>query len=102
MRDKKSNRDYIQKYRFRQKMAEMLRKHSVCEVCFNALAQTLHHIDEDHSNNKSSNLLPICRKCHLEMKHKVDDKPQKGDSKPLASPERRVTVEKTQRERFLI
>ena len=67
MRTNESNRDYMNKRRFNKKMEKVKRRRIDCQVCFEALAATLHHIDENHNNNKNSNLLPVCRECHIKI-----------------------------------
>ena len=42
-----------------------------CILCKNK-AQTIHHKDENQTNNKLSNLLPVCQECHLLIQHKID------------------------------
>jgi len=35
-----------------------------CMWCKKVKAQEIHHIDENPSNNKQSNLIPLCGTCH--------------------------------------
>jgi hypothetical protein len=37
----------------------------MCEVCNQSKAKILHHIDFNNQNDDSTNLLPVCEKCHL-------------------------------------
>ena len=39
-----------------------------CAICGSERPH-LHHIDEDNSNNVTSNLLPLCPNCHLRDQH---------------------------------
>lgn len=39
-----------------------------CAICGNDNPQ-IHHVDEDHSNDEISNLLPLCPNCHLSDQH---------------------------------
>src|SRR6266704_2537380 len=36
----------------------------ICKLCF-ARRELIHHIDRNSSNNNLSNLLPLCKKCHV-------------------------------------
>ena len=48
---------------------EVIENRVECTRC-DALAKTLHHRDEDQSNNDPDNLEPMCQKCHMEEPHK--------------------------------
>ena len=72
MRSKEENKEYINKYRFIAKVERMKERKIVCNICNLKLAETLHHKDENHDNSQNSNLLPICKECHLEMPHQSD------------------------------
>ena len=74
MRIKEKNKEYINKYRFAMRVGKMREDKIMCEVCFGRLAETLHHKDENHDNNRGSNLLPVCRDCHLEIPHESDER----------------------------
>ena len=71
MRTREQNKDYLNKYRFGKKVQNLRAKRIRCVMCEN-LAETLHHKDEDHNNNRSNNLIPVCRTCHLRMVHKEE------------------------------
>ena len=95
MRTKNENKEYIREYRFNKAVQKMREDRTYCTYCEN-LAETLHHKNEDHDNNTSGNLIPVCRDCHLEIEHKCDvagytiprNMPQKAKSAPI----RRVTA----------
>ena len=42
-----------------------------CEMC-DSDATDRHHVDEDTSNNKRSNLLFLCRRCHMEIDGRLE------------------------------
>ena len=86
----------MQKRRFAQKMNIMLKNQSLCEVCWVVSARTLHHKDEDQSNNRGDNLLPVCRECHLNIPHKVDELNRNATQTHSNAPTTRVTVDKTE------
>jgi len=45
-----------------------------CTICNSFLKIEVHHIDGDKKNNKKSNLITLCRKCHI----KVDSEDRKN------------------------
>lgn len=71
MRTRDQNKEYMQKHRFSKKLDIVKRGLIKCSWC-ESPAQTLHHINENHADNHSSNLLPLCHNCHLEAKHKIE------------------------------
>lgn len=42
-----------------------------CFFCPNPI-EVLHHKDENHSNNRDSNLLSLCKLCHEKVEHGID------------------------------
>jgi len=74
-RTRKQNIEHINKYRFLKKIEEMQYKGTICQICDNRKAQKLHHVDEDHNNNKRSNLTPVCHACHTDIYHESDKRP---------------------------
>ena len=100
MRTREQNREYIQRYRYKKKLSKTRHKEDLCYYC-GGKVETLHHINENQSDNHSKNLLPLCQKCHLEIPHQCD-KNGFYDNTPLNMPlnARRkpvepVTLEKT-------
>jgi 5-methylcytosine-specific restriction endonuclease McrA len=45
----------------------MARADGICERCRNRLAEEIHHIDGDVTNNCFENLVAACRPCHLAL-----------------------------------
>ena len=41
-----------------------------CSIC-GKLAEEIHHIDRNRENNKRSNLIVLCKRCHTDTKHKA-------------------------------
>ena len=72
MRDRKSNREYMQKRRWSRKLNIVKNRRETCSFC-DELASTLHHKDEDQSNNNWGNLLPVCKEHHLRIPHSCDE-----------------------------
>ena len=50
-------------------MHTMLLNHIQCEMC-GAMAQTLHHKNENQYDNYWKNLQPLCHSCHLDTPHR--------------------------------
>jgi 5-methylcytosine-specific restriction endonuclease McrA len=40
-----------------------------CLVCGYSKIVSVHHLDENHSNNNPDNLIPLCMNCHEEIHH---------------------------------
>ena len=40
-----------------------------CQVCFDKYKLVVHHIDYDKKNNKSKNMIALCRSCHSKTNH---------------------------------
>jgi len=72
MRTRKENKEYMNKFRFNVKKEKMLIDREICHECYTNKAETLHHINEDHDDNRNSNLRPVCRLCHVEIYHDKD------------------------------
>jgi hypothetical protein len=83
MRSVERNREYINKYRFCKKVNAMKTNRTLCAVCFENMAETLHHINENHNDNRRRNLIPICKACHLEKNHLSDKLMGMPDQMPL-------------------
>ena len=87
MRTKEENREYFQRRRYNEKLNKMKERKTECYYCDNP-AETLHHKNENHADNNSSNLIPLCRSCHTEALHKSDvlpkdwQKPSRKANKP--------------------
>ena len=77
MRTMGKNKDYMNRYRFSRKIEQMKKAQTMCQWCFKERAHTLHHRNENWRDNQNKNLLPVCRKCHLEIKH------QEGIKSPI-------------------
>ena len=86
MRTREKNKDYMNKYRFQKKVAKIKEAHTVCQVCFDKVAQTLHHRNEDHGDNRNVNLLPVCQECHTEIPHQSDKFPKTDSQTPQKQP----------------
>lgn len=41
-----------------------------CEVCKKAKAQDCHHIDKNQLNNDRSNIVLVCKKCHVKIERR--------------------------------
>ena len=74
MRTKEKNQDYIRKYRFGKKIEKMIGAKILCKKCSENFAETLHHLNENHNDNRDGNLLPVCQSCHLGIPHKEEIK----------------------------
>ena len=72
VRTKEENQEHVRKYRFVKKVEKMKEKNTTCQVCYFSPAETLHHKNENHADNKKENLLPVCRECHLDIEHECD------------------------------
>lgn len=44
-----------------------------CFFCPNPI-EVLHHKDENHGNNRDSNLLSVCKECHEKLEHGFESK----------------------------
>lgn len=104
LRTREQNTEYIRKYRFTKKLQKIKAKEDMCHFC-GGKVETLHHINENHADNRLENLMPLCHKCHLEVSH-ICDKPNyyQGDTlpdasrkpvKPVSKPKEAVTLKKT-------
>lgn len=71
MRTREQNLEYIRQYRYKKKLSIQKLKENLCHYC-GGHTETLHHINENHADNKPNNLLPVCHKCHLEIVHTCD------------------------------
>lgn len=67
-------RQYKQKQRYNKILSEILIKQTKCWFCDNK-AETLHHINENYADGSRRNLLPLCRDCHIEIKHHLSEDP---------------------------
>ena len=93
MRDKSEAKEYMQKYRFCRILERMKKQQIKCIYCDKTL-ETLHHKDEDHSNNRLANLIPICQEHHLEIPH-LSDISSETSFLPPKHPKITVTQPKT-------
>jgi len=66
--------------KFSPKLKEQIRKfyHYRCQQCFRHQDELgyklhIHHIDFDKTNNDPSNLIPLCRNCHMQTNYGRDD-----------------------------
>jgi hypothetical protein len=88
MRTRQQNREYIRQYRYKKKLAIQKLRENVCHYC-GSQVETLHHINENHSDSNPKNLLPLCNKCHLEVVHTCD-KPNYYNTEVPEMPRNRV------------
>lgn len=86
MRTREEAREYSRKYRFTKLLESWKAINKKCEYC-DSLMETIHHKDEDHSNNKLSNLVPVCREHHLEIPHEIDKEPTATPGRGRKRPE---------------
>ena len=64
-------KEQMRKSRFNKKSIQMRENGTRCRYC-GEVAVTFHHKDENQANNRKSNLLPVCNKCHLVIPHQCD------------------------------
>lgn len=94
MRTREQNTEYIRLYRFNKRFNRYKDSgEKICHYC-GGEAETMHHINENHSDNSKENLLPLCHKCHLEITH-ICDKPNFYQKREAMS----YTTQKTHRNR---
>lgn len=56
--------------RFSNYYINLLNKFPICQNCNKSKSEHRHHIDKDRNNNKKSNLMALCQKCHQLIIHK--------------------------------
>lgn len=67
------------KINFRNTLITLIKKYFIyCEECDEFRAIQVHHKDKNRKNNKLCNLLLVCRKCHLKLHDKLDEKKYNG------------------------
>lgn len=64
----------MRKLRFFAKLEKRRARGETCFFC-GKLLETLHHIDENHDNNRDYNLLNVCNDCHLLIPHNGEPSP---------------------------
>lgn len=55
---------------FRKNREIILRDKPLCNICKKVSARVAHHIDLKRDNHSLDNLMPVCYKCHSNIKHK--------------------------------
>lgn len=66
-------------YEFNNDLKELIRKRDnyLCQMCINKQCNeklSVHHIDFNKKNNHPTNLISLCRKCHLKTNTKNKDR----------------------------
>lgn len=61
----------------RNRLKKLQQVHGICEICKKAKATNIHHIDESKDNHDISNLLAVCKKCHVALHIDNMSKPRK-------------------------
>lgn len=85
MRDRTKAKEHMRKRRYSNYYKKMKSGGLQCFYC-NSIAETLHHVNEDQSDNRVRNLLPVCRTHHLEMPHECDINIHRPPNKPKTAP----------------
>ena len=71
MRNREKLKEYMQKYRFNQVLTRWKEQGKKCKYC-DKILETIHHIDENHANNRLKNYQPVCQEHHLAIIHRSD------------------------------
>jgi 5-methylcytosine-specific restriction endonuclease McrA len=53
-------------------MSALMRQNTICQECQSGEDLVVHHIDETKNNDAGTNLLVLCRGCHMKF-HKSKD-----------------------------
>lgn len=62
-----SKGDRLYQKRGRYKARQLYKSLGMCEVCQVSVAIDRHHKDSDTNNNHPSNIIKVCRKCHMKI-----------------------------------
>ena len=46
------------------------RDKNICFICYSVIKLIVHHIDENKQNCEPSNLITLCRSCHMKVHHR--------------------------------
>jgi len=66
---RKNSKLYPRTY-YRNKKIVLERDNHKCQSCQTKKELTIHHIDCDYKNNSPSNLITLCKQCHISLHHK--------------------------------
>lgn len=55
---------------FQRARKQVIQRDGICQLCEDALANSVHHIDWNPYNNDLENLILLCKSCHGRFKHK--------------------------------
>ena len=70
---KRNNQNYRSAHATSQKINELILQEHACELCGSTQNLDVHHIDENYHNNEITNLMVLCRGCHMKQ-HKSKSK----------------------------